>query len=187
MTRSTYPDAYPLSFSRDNVPASHPGVVRAEAAYESFVALKDYVKTLLTTSRGLSALLLAALVSALVVVANQLIDTWADGHLLAAWTLMWAIVFASIGLLAPVVKNAVSWGLATAIVLERRRATARSEAAFLATAQADPRVMAELQAAILRHEAQTGKVAVEARALSVDAAPAVVRRPPAALGHLRYI
>lgn len=185
MTRSTYPDAYPLSFSRDNAPDSHPGVARAEAAFESFVALKDYLKTVLTTARGLSALLLAALVSALVVVANQLIDTWADGHLLAAWTLMWAIVFVSIGWLAPVVKNAVSWVLATAIVTQRRAALASSEAAFLATAQADPRVMAELQAAILRHEAQTGKVAVEARTLSVDAVPTI--RRPAGLGHLRYL
>lgn len=185
MTRSTYPDAYPLSFSRDNEPASHPGVVRAEAAYESFIALKDYVKTLLTTQRGLSALLLAALVSALVVVANQLIDTWADGHLLAAWTLMWAIVFTAIGLLAPAVKNGVGWALATAIVVRRRAATARSEAAFLATAQADPRVMAELHAAILRHEAQTGQFAQEARSLSVDTPPLQSR--PVVLGHWRYI
>ena len=185
MTRSTYPDAYPLSFSRDNLPSSHPGVVRGEAAYESFIALKNYTKTLFTTQRGLSALSLAALVSALVVVANQLIDTWADGHLLAAWILMWAVVFAAIGLLAPAVKNGVGWALATAIVVQRRRATARSEAAFLATAKADPRVMAELQAAILRHEAQTGQMATEARAMSVDAVPA--QSGPVVLGHLRYI
>ena len=33
MTRLTYPDAYPLSFSRDHAPDSHPGVARAEAAF----------------------------------------------------------------------------------------------------------------------------------------------------------
>ena len=41
-------------------------------------------------AKGLSAMLLAAMVSALVVVADQLIDTWADGHLLAAWVALWA-------------------------------------------------------------------------------------------------
>ena len=131
-------------------------------------------------------MLLAALVSALVVVTHQLIDTWADGHLLAAWTMMWAIVFVSIGLLAPVVKNAVSWALATAIVAQRRAAAARSDAAFVASAKADPRVMAELQAAIWRHEEETGQVAVRARALSVDAVSPNPRRP-SGLGHLRYI
>lgn len=45
-------------------------------------------------ARGLAALLLAAAVAALAVVADQLIDTWADGHLFLAWIAMWVGVFA---------------------------------------------------------------------------------------------
>jgi len=46
-------------------------------------------------SRGLAGMLLAAAVAALVVVADQLVSTWADGHLFLAWVAMWAVVFAS--------------------------------------------------------------------------------------------
>ena len=49
-------------------------------------------------AKGLSAMLLAAMVSALVVVADQLIDTWADGHLLAAWVALWAVGFGALAI-----------------------------------------------------------------------------------------
>jgi hypothetical protein len=43
-------------------------------------------------SKGLSAMIVAVFVSALVVVADLLIDTWADGHLLAAWAALWVVL-----------------------------------------------------------------------------------------------
>ena len=46
-------------------------------------------------ARGLAALLLAAVVAAMVVVADQVIDSWADGHVFLAWVLLWAVVFAA--------------------------------------------------------------------------------------------
>ena len=45
-------------------------------------------------------MLLAAMVSALVVVADQLIDTWADGHLMVAWIALWLVGFAALALFA---------------------------------------------------------------------------------------
>ena len=51
-------------------------------------------------ARGAAALLLAAIVSALLVVANQVIDTWTEGHLLAAWIVMWTVAFAALALFA---------------------------------------------------------------------------------------
>ena len=51
-------------------------------------------------ARGLSALLLAAAIATLIVVADQVIDAWADGHLMLAWVLLWAVVFAGLALFA---------------------------------------------------------------------------------------
>ena len=52
------------------------------------------------SDRMLSALLLAAAVAALAVTVNQLMDTWAEDHLLTAWVALWAVVFAGSLLLA---------------------------------------------------------------------------------------
>jgi len=50
-------------------------------------------------SRTLSGMLLAAVLSALLVVADQVIDTWVDGHMLAAWVALWTVAFAALALL----------------------------------------------------------------------------------------
>ena len=52
-------------------------------------------------SRTLAGMLLAAVLSALLVVAGQVIDTWTDGHLLAGWVALWTVAFAALALLAP--------------------------------------------------------------------------------------
>ena len=53
-------------------------------------------------SRAASSVLLAAIVSALLVVANQVVDTWSEGHLLAAWIVLWIVAFAALGIQRPV-------------------------------------------------------------------------------------
>ena len=83
------------TFVHTDFPVQHPGVVRAEHAVESF---KQATQSF-DGARGVASLLLAALVSALVVVANQVIETWSDGHLLAAWIALWLVAFAGIALL----------------------------------------------------------------------------------------
>eukprot|EP01030_Chromulinospumella_sphaerica_P032877 gene32877-33678_t len=65
-------------------------------------------------SRTLSGMLLAAVLSALLVVADQVIDTWVDGHMLAAWVALWTVAFAALALLAPPLRK-VSSGLASLI------------------------------------------------------------------------
>ena len=75
------------TFVHTDFPVQHPGVVRAEHAVESF---KQATQSF-DGARGVASLLLAALVSALVVVANQVIETWSDGHLLAAWIALWLV------------------------------------------------------------------------------------------------
>ena len=92
-------------------------------------------------ARGLAALLLAAVVAALVVVADQVIESWVDGHVFLAWVLLWAVVFAGtarrMGLRAMAALN--RWSVAAA----HRRAEAR----MWEIAKTDPRVMSELVAA----------------------------------------
>src|SRR5262245_51122985 len=80
---------------------SHPGVERFERVANAAGNLRKGW----TATRGLAGVLLAAMVATLVVVADQLMDTWADGHLLAAWVLMWVIGFAALALLAPTARS----------------------------------------------------------------------------------
>ncbi len=135
---------------------SHPGVERFERVMESAGALRQGFNA----TRGLAGGLLAAMVATLVVVADQLMDTWADGHLLAAWVLMWVIGFAAVALLAPTARS-----LATRVMqgldgwsqgIARRRADER----LWALASKDARVMADIQAAASRAEVESSDSAV---------------------------
>jgi FtsH-binding integral membrane protein len=98
-------------------------------------------------SRGLAGMLLAAAVAALVVVADQLVSTWADGHLFLAWVAMWAVVFASMAVFTGAARR-LSQRLVLALdAWARDRAEARAEARFMVLAQRDPRMMAEFRRA----------------------------------------
>ena len=44
-------------------------------------------------SAPLAGMLLAAVLAALLVVADQLIETWANGHLLLVWVALWTVAF----------------------------------------------------------------------------------------------
>src|SRR6476469_9358976 len=91
------------SFVHVDFPTEHPGVARAGRA---FAALRQLGRAF-ESARGVATLVLAAVVSTLLVVANQVIDTWTEGHLLAAWIVLWTIAFAAIGLLASPARRAV--------------------------------------------------------------------------------
>jgi hypothetical protein len=88
-------------------------------------------------------------------VADQLIETWADGHLLAGWVALWSVAFVALALLAPAAKRAAAGLSVYAKAWAHRLKLAENEARYLETAHSDPRIMAELQAAILRSEAVT--------------------------------
>lgn len=103
--------------------------------------------------RGLSAMLLAAMVSALIVVADQVIDTWVDGHLMLAWVALWVIGFAALALFAGSAQTLAKATLSALNNWAARSAQARADRRLWASAEADPRIMAEVQAAIDRTEA----------------------------------
>lgn len=154
------------SFVHTNFPTVHPGVARAE----SLVAAVSDLRKNFDSTKSLATMLLAALVAALVVVADQLIDTWADGHLLAAWVALWSVAFVAIALLAPAAKRAAVSLTQEAKAWSHRMTLAQSEARYWESAQSDPRIMAELQAAILRSE---------------EVAPAVAKAAPARMSALK--
>ena len=101
-------------------------------------------------SRTLAGMLLAAVMAALLVAADQVIDTWADGHLLAGWVALWTIAFAALALLAPPLRQVSSYCASAYSRWARASALRRQEEAMWEHARHDPRVMSELQAAWMR-------------------------------------
>ncbi len=132
------------SYAHVNHPAEHPGVVRAQRIATS---VQEAARGFDGTRAGAS-LLLAAIVAALMVVANQVIDTWTEGHLMAAWIVMWAVAFAALALLAAPAKRSAA-ALRTGL---KKWAAARKQAAedekLWSLALTDARVMADISRAM---------------------------------------
>jgi hypothetical protein len=132
------------SFVHVDQPQSHPGVVRAEAFIERVRATRKS----LDGARGLAALLLAAIVSSLLVVADKLMATWSDeGGLLVAWVVLWAVAFLSLALFAGSARSFAA------------RAVERADEEFMAYAKFDQRILRDLQAISTRQEATDEAVA----------------------------
>ncbi|MDZ7864889.1 hypothetical protein [Acidovorax sp.] len=132
------------NFAHVDYPTEHSGVIRAQnaaAAIKGIAAGFD-------SARGAASLLLAAIVSALLVVANQVIDTWSEGHLMAAWMVLWLVAFAALALLsAPARRAAAALRAGFAGWAESRRRAAEDERTWQVAIR-DPRIMAELSHAM---------------------------------------
>lgn len=132
------------SFAHVQYPHHHPGVVRMERAGKSIShAVHD-------ATRSGGSLLLAAIVAALVVVANQVVETWTEGHLLVAWIALWAIAFAAMAMLAVPAKHAAKNMKTSFAQWGARRRQAAEDRALWQLAQSDSRVMADLNCAFTR-------------------------------------
>jgi hypothetical protein len=99
-------------------------------------------------ARAGASLLLAAIVAALVVVANQVVDTWTEGHLLVAWVVMWTVVFAAMALFAAPAKRAADGARASLAGWTARRRQAAQDAQYWHAAQHDARIMADISRAM---------------------------------------
>ena len=131
------------SFAHVAYPTQHPAVVRFERAAQAVRTIAQRMDS----APAAASLLLAAIVSALLVVANQVVDTWTDGHLLAAWVVMWTVAFAALALFAAPIRR-VSAGLQRWFkrqALKRRQAA--EDAKLWRLAQQDSRMMADLSRA----------------------------------------
>lgn len=134
------------AFVHTEYPSQHPGVVRAEKAAAAISSLVQGFNG----ARGAATLLLSAVVAALLVVANQVVDTWTEGGLLMAWIVLWTIAFAALALLAAPARNAGSV-LRTALrAWSARRKAAAEDDKLWELARSDARVMADISRAMSR-------------------------------------
>lgn len=136
------------NFVHINFPTEHGAIAR----YEGLVARVKAIRKSLSKFGGLAAVLLAAMVSALLVVADELMETWAEGHLLAAWVLLWVVGFAAVALLAPTARRLARRLVGGLDGWSQRVARRRADERLWELARKDPRVMADLQAARTRAE-----------------------------------
>lgn len=109
-----------------------------------------------SSSKTLANFLLAAGVAALVVAVNQLIDNWAESHVVAAWLALWAVAVLAIvvlrGLTRHLAQNLMTGLDAWSAHLARSRADER----LWSMAQSDPRLMSDLQVALDRASETSG-------------------------------
>lgn len=101
-------------------------------------------------STAMEAMLLAAIVSALLVVADQWLETWVEGHLMTAWIALWVVGFAALALLAGTVKRFSAKVFAALDEWAARKAQARADERLWSIALKDARLMADLQSALTR-------------------------------------
>lgn len=156
------------SFVNIKYSTQHPGVVRAESAFGAVRQLSGAF----SGTRGLATLLLSAVAAAVMVVAYQVMDSVAEGHLLVLWIGLWAVAFAVLAIFAGAARNAAVSLKVGLDAWSRSLAEARADQRLWQAAKNDPRVMADLQVAMARQQ-----VAVE----EAVAAPAAVVSAPAGL------
>lgn len=136
------------SFIHLEYSTQHPGVARVESAIDAAQQLRRGF----SGTRGLAKLLLSAIVAAALVVAYQVMDSMAEGHLLVLWIAMWAVAFVALAAFAGAARimavrlknNLDGWS--------RNVAAKRADERLWAMAKTDSRVMADLQCAISRNE-----------------------------------
>jgi hypothetical protein len=132
------------AFAHVDHPTEHLGVVRAER----FIGGVKLAASRFDGARASASLLLAAIVAALMVVANQVVDTWTEGHLLAAWIVLWAIAFASLALLAAPAKRASASLRSGLRHWNASRKQAEEDRKLWEVALTDARVMADISRAM---------------------------------------
>lgn len=125
-------------------------------------------KSSTSEARGLATLLLAAVVAALVVVADRVIDTWADGHLLLAWVMLWAVVFAGSALFAGTARRVAARTLKGLDGWSQKVAESRAEARLWDLAKRDPALMSDLMAAKARQSDEPQDYSAALAPLSAD-------------------
>ena len=101
-------------------------------------------------SRPLAGMLLAAVMAALLVAADHVIDNWADGHLLAAWVALWTVTFAALALLTSPLRKLANTGARWFSNYRTARAARLEEEEMWELARHDHRVMADIRMASIR-------------------------------------
>lgn len=157
------------SFVNIKYSTQHPGVVRAESAFGAVRQLGQAF----SGTRGLATLLLSAVAAAIMVVAYQVMDSVTEGHLLVMWIALWAVAFAALALFAGTARHTAARVKAGLDAWSRSLAEARADQRLWQAARNDPRVMADLQMALLRGQADAETAAPAAPAVKAERAEPV--------------
>lgn len=131
------------------LPATAPATATPNPAAQHTVSQRLWL-------RPLAVLGLAAGVALLALASSRWLNTEADGFLLWAWMALWALLFVGCLVLSGTtgrMSQRVAWALNQ---WARRRALARADARFLALAQHDARLQAELRMQQDRQSAAAG-------------------------------
>ncbi|MES2942667.1 MAG: hypothetical protein V4772_07345 [Pseudomonadota bacterium] len=159
------------SFVHLDYSTQHPGVARIESAIDATQQLRKGF----SATRSIATLLLSAIAAAVMVVAYQVMDSVAEGHLLVMWIALWAAAFVALAVFASTARH-MAVSLKTSLDdWSRSIAEARADQRLWALAKADARVMADLQAARTRDDYGFDEQATvaKAEALPVVAEPKV--------------
>jgi len=105
-----------------------------------------------TSASTLATGMLAAGVAALVVVADHMIDDWAETHVIAAWLALWVVAVVAIAALRGVSRMLAQGMMAGLDAWSADLARRRADQRLWAMAQQDSRLMTELQTAMDRAE-----------------------------------
>ena len=159
------------SFVHIDYSTTHPGVRRVQSA----IAALQNLRPVFFGTRGLAKLLLSAVVAAVMVVAYQVMDSVAEGHLLVLWTTMWAVAFVALALFAGAARRTATRLKTSLDSWSRSIAAAKADQRLWQIARTDVRVMADLQAALTRHETEANDQPVTRDNL-VPALPIGLRR-----------
>jgi hypothetical protein len=128
------------------------------------VSARSEVSGRFAGTRGLAGLFLAAVVAGMVVLADQLINTWADQHLFLAWVLLWVVVFAGLALFAGTARSLARRASVHLDSWSQSMAEARAEMRMWEMARQDPRLMSELILARSHADVEVEEVADTGRA-----------------------
>ena len=134
------------SFVTPDFPRKHAGLTRISDGLSTVQSFSAKIRS----AKGLASGLVAGGVAAVIVVADQIVTAWADGHLLLAWIAMWAIVFALLALFSDTIRT---WPTRLGAEIDARLLAYREaaeQAHTCAAAQADHRLIGELQLAKMR-------------------------------------
>ena len=114
-----------------------------------------------TSSRALASLLLAAGVSALVVLADHLMEPWAERHEIAAWLALWGVAVIAIAVLRGITRVLARKAMAGLDGWSAHVAKRRADERLWHMAQTDDRLMADLQSALDRSGETVAKDVVD--------------------------
>jgi hypothetical protein len=137
------------SFVHLEYSTKHAGAARVESA----IVAAQHLRQGFSGSRGLAKLLLSAIAAAVMVVAYQVMDSLAEGHLLVLWMGLWAAAFIALAVFANTTRYLAARMKAGLDRWSRSVAEARADERLWAMAKTDARLMADLQAVLARNEA----------------------------------